>query len=322
MHSAVLRALAALAFMAYAVSPAAAQSYPSKSVRLIIPFPPGGSNDVVGRMFGQQLGERLGQALVVDNRGGAGSIIGTEAAAKAPADGYTLLLVSVPFAFAPAMYKNIPYDPARAFAPIGLIGSGPVVLVVHPGMPVNSVKDLIAVAKEKPYGVRVASAGIGSFQHLAIELFRLHSGVSLLHVPYKGGGPAMADVIGGHAEVLMGATVQILPHVRAGRLRALGVSGTRRNPALPDVPAIAESLPGYDATNWWGIMAPAGTPTPVIDRLHTDIGSVVVSAETRQRLEAEGAEAMPMSPAEFGKFIEAEIAKWSRVVKEAGITAD
>ncbi len=319
------RALAALLFLGACAALSVAQAqqpYPSRPVRLIIPFPPGGSNDVIGRMFGIQLGERLGQPVVIDNRGGAGSVIGTEAAAKSAPDGYTLLLISIAYAFSPAMYKSIPYDPAKAFAPVGMIGSGPVVLVVHPSVPANSVKDLIALARQKPGALRLASAGIGSFQHLAGELFRLQSGVSFLHVPYKGGGPAMTDVIGGHAEVMMSSLIQTTPQIRGGKLRALGVSGTKRSPALPDVPTIAEALPGYDATNWWGVVAPAGTPQPVIDRLHADIAAIVTSAETRKRLEAEGAEALSMEPAEFGRFIQAETAKWSKVVKEAGITGE
>ncbi len=301
----------------------AQQGYPAKPVRLIIPFPPGGSNDVVGRMFGQQLGERLGQSVVLENRGGAGGTIGTDAAAKSAPDGYTLLLVSIAYAFSPAMYKTLPYDPAKAFAPIGPIGAGPVVLVVHPATPVKTVKELIAFAHAKPGALRIASAGIGSFQHLTWELFRLQGKVNILHVPYKGGGPAMTDVIGGHAEVMMGSLIQTISHIRSGKLRALGVSGTKRNAALPDVPTIAEAaLPDYDATNWWGVVAPTGTPAAILARLHGDITAIVSSPETRKRLEAEGAEALQMSSAEFGRFIQAESTKWSRVVVEAGMKAE
>jgi len=300
-----------------------AQQYPSKPVRLIIPFPPGGSNDVVGRMLAQQLSAPLGQQVVIDNRAGAGSIVGTDAAAKSAADGYTLLLVSIAYAFAPAMYASVPYDPAKAFAPVGIVGSGPVVLTVHPSVQATTVKELIALAQKKPGGLKLASAGIGSFQHLAGELFRLQGNVQFLHVPYKGGGPAMADTIGGHTEVMMGSLIQTIPHIRSGKLRALGVSGAKRSPALPDVPTIAEvALPNYDATNWWGVVTPTGTPQPVIDRLHREISTVTGSPETRKRLEAEGAEAVTMTPAEFGKFIQVESAKWSRVVKEAGIKGE
>jgi tripartite-type tricarboxylate transporter receptor subunit TctC len=300
-----------------------AQAYPAKPIRFIIPFPPGGSNDVVGRMFASQLSERLGQQVVVDNRGGAGGIIGTEIAAKSPPDGYTLLLISVAYAFGTSMYKNIPYDPVKAFAPVAILGTGPVVLTVHPSVPANNVKELIALAKAKPGQIQYATAGVGSFQHLSSELFKLQAGIDMLHVPYKGGGPAMADVIGGHAQVLMGSLIQILPHIRSGKLRVLGTSGTKRNPALPDVPTISEAaLPGYEATNWWGILAPAGTPQAIVDRLNKEVGVIVTSNETKKRLEAEGAEAAQMGPAEFGRFVQAETAKWARVVKDAHITAE
>ena len=301
----------------------AQQAYPAKPVRLIIPFPPGGSNDVVGRMFGQQLGDRLGQSVVIENRGGAGGTIGTDAAAKSAADGYTLLLVSIAYAFSPAMYKSLPYDPATAFTPVGPIGAGPVVLVVHPGVPIKTARELIAFTRAKPGALRLASAGIGSFQHLAGELFRLQGKAEMLHVPYKGGGPAMTDVLGGHADVMMGSLIQTIQHIRTGKLRALGVSGTKRNAAMPEVPTIAEAaLPDYDATNWWGVVAPAGTPQGIIARLHSDITAIVSSAETRKRLESEGAESLLMSSADFGRFMQAETLKWSKVVVEAGMKGE
>ena len=221
------------------------------------------------------------------------------------------------------MYKSLPYDPDKAFTPVSPIGAGPAVLVVNPGVPIRTVKELIAQAQARPGALRIASAGIGSFQHLAGELFRLQGKAELLHVPYKGGGPAMTDVLGGHAEVMMGSLIQTIPHIRSGKLRALGVSGMKRNPALADVPTIAEAaLPDYDATNWWGIVAPAGTPQAVITRLHGDISGIVSSPETRKRLENEGAEPLSMTPAEFGRFIQAETKKWSRVVAEAGMKGE
>ena len=323
MRSSLLAAFAALASLAFALPAQAQQAYPAKPVRLIIPFPPGGSNDVVGRMFGQQLGDRLTQSVLIDNRGGAGSTIGTDAAAKSPADGYTLLLVSIAYSFSPAMYKSLPYDPDKAFTPVAPIGAGPAVLVVHPGVPIRTVKELIAQAQARPGALRIASAGIGSFQHLAGELFRLQGKAELLHVPYKGGGPAMTDVLGGHADAMMGSLIQTIPHIRSGKLRALGVSGMKRNPALADVPTIAEAaLPDYDATNWWGVVTPAGTPQPVITRLHNEITAIVSSPETRKRLENEGAEPLTLLPAEFGRFIQAETRKWSRVVAEAGMKGE
>jgi len=316
------RSLGALVLALFACA-AAAQVYPTKPVRLIIPFPPGGSNDIVGRMSAAQLGERLGQQVVVDNRGGAGGTIGTEIAAKSPPDGYTLLLISTAYAFNTSIYKKLPYDPATAFVPVGMLGTGPAVLVVNPALPANSVKELIALAKEKPGQLNNATAGVGSFQHLASELFRLEAGIDLTHVPYKGGGPAMMDLIAGQAQVSVGSLIQMLPHIRSGKLRALGTTGAKRSPALPDVPTVAEAgLPGYEATNWWGILAPAGTPPAIVDRLNKELATIALSAETKKRFEAEGAEAAQMSPAAFGKFVADETTKWARVVKEAGITAE
>jgi tripartite-type tricarboxylate transporter receptor subunit TctC len=299
-----------------------AQTYPNKPVRLIVPFPPGGSNDIVGRMAAHQLGERLGQQVLVDNRGGAGGTIGTEMAAKATADGYTLLLISVAHAFNPAVYKKLGYDPEKSFAPVAMIGSGPVALAVHPGVPANSVKELIDLIHARPGQLNYATAGVGSFQHLASELFRLHAKLNMVHIPYKGGGPSMMDTIAGQAQINMASLIQVLPHQKSGKLRVLATSGTKRTAVLPDIPTIAETLPGYDATNWWGIVAPAGVPPQIIEKLVSDLNAVVSSSETRKRLESEGAEALRMSGAEFGRFISTEIIKWGRVVKEAGITAE
>ena len=298
------------------------QTYPSKPLRLIIPFPPGGSNDIVGRMAAHQLGERLGQQVVVDNRGGAGGTIGSEVASKAAPDGYTLLLVSVAHAFNPAVYKKLPYDPEKAFAPVGIIGSGPVALAVHPSLPVNSVQELIALVRAKPGQLNYATAGIGSFQHLASELFKLQAQLNMVHIPYKGGGPSMMDVIAGQAHLTMASLIQVLPHAKSGKLKVLGTSGTKRSAVLPEVPTIAEALPGYDATNWWGIVAPAATPAAILDRLGLELSVVVSSSETRKRLETEGAEILRMTGAEFGRFISSEMSKWGKVVKEAGITAE
>src|SRR5512134_1854217 len=309
--------------LAIVASAAAAQGYPARPVRLIIPFPPGGSNDIVGRMVAAQLGDRLGQQVVADNRGGAGGTIGTELAARAQADGYTLLLISTAYAFNTSIYKKLPYDPVKSLTPVALLGSGPGVLVVNPTLPVNSVAELIALAKERPGKLNNASAGIGSFQHLASELFRLQAGIQWLHVPYKGGGPAMMDLMAGQADASVGSLIQMLPHIRSGKLKALGTTGAKRSAVLPDVPTVAEAgVPGYEATNWWGILAPAGTPQPILDRLHQEIAAVQASAETKRRFETEGAEAREMSPADFAAFIAAETAKWARVVKEAGISAE
>jgi tripartite-type tricarboxylate transporter receptor subunit TctC len=303
-------------------APVAAQDYPTKPIRLIIPFPPGGSNDVVGRMIALQLGERLGRQVIVDNRGGAGGIIGTEAASKAAPDGYTLLIISIAHAVSPWLYK-LQYDPIKSFVPVSILASGPNVLVVHPSLPVHSVTELIALAKEKPGQLNYASAGIGSFQHLGGELFKLTAGINMVHVPYKGGGPAMTDVLGGYTKIMFSSLVQTTPFVLNGQLRALGTSGAKRNPALPDVPTIAEAgLPGYEATNWWGIVAPAGTPPAIVEKLHNEIAAIQNSPQTREQFAAQGADIVQMTSAEFGTFIEKEINKWERVVKEAGIKAE
>jgi tripartite-type tricarboxylate transporter receptor subunit TctC len=232
-------------------APAAAQSdYPNRPVRLIIPFPPGGSNDVVGRMIGEQLGKQLGKQVVVDNRAGAGGVIGTELAAKAPPDGYTILVISLAHAVNPWLYK-LPYDPIKSFAPIGVMGTGPNVVAVNPALPVNSIKELVALAKSKPGDIQYASAGVGSFQHLGGELFKLEAGVDMLHVPFKGGGPSMIDVIGGHTKVVFSSLVQTTPHLKTGKLKALGVGSKERSKVLPDVPSVSEAgVPTYEAVNW------------------------------------------------------------------------
>jgi tripartite-type tricarboxylate transporter receptor subunit TctC len=301
---------------------AQAQPYPAKPLKMIIPFPPGGSNDVIGRAIGTQLAERLGQGVIVDNRGGAGGIIGIDAAAKSPADGYTLLLISTTLPMTVALGR-LPPDTIKSFSPVALLGSGPSVLAVPAGLPVDSVKALVDLAKSKPGQLNAGSAGIGSFQHLATELFRLQAGVDFVIVQYKGGGPALTDTLAGHVQMNLGSLVQILPHIRSGKLKALGVGSTRRNAALPDVPTIAEAgVAGYEANNWWGILAPAGTPGDITGRLRQEIAAILESPETRKRFEAEGGETSRMSAQEFSELIAAETLKWTRVVKDAGIKAE
>jgi tripartite-type tricarboxylate transporter receptor subunit TctC len=319
LHTLLLKAAALTLALATA---AAAQDYPTKPVRLIIPFPPGAINDTVGRMIATQLGTRLGKQVVVDNRAGAAGVIGTELAANAPKDGYTLLVVSLVNAVNPWLYK-LPYDPIKSFEPIAILASAPNVLAVNAELPVKSVKEFIALAKEKPGQLQYASGGIGSFQHLGAELFRLAAGVNMLHVPFKGGGPAMIDVLGGHTKVIFATTITALPHVRSGKLRVLGVGGRERSPALPDIPTIAEAgVPGYEAANWIGIVAPAGTPAAIVAKLHKEISAAVDSPEIQKQFSSEGVEAMRMSSAEFGDFAVKEMAKWERVVKEGGIKAE
>src|SRR5262245_40874543 len=282
---------------------AIAQTYPARPVRLIIPFPPGGSNDVVGRVIGAQLSNKLGQQVVIENRGGGGGTLGLNAAAKSSADGYTLLMVSVGYPMSIAL-GAMPRESIQWYQPIGSIGTGPSILVVPAAMPVHSVQDLIDLAKRKPGELNAGSAGPGSFQHLATELFRLQAGISIVIVQYKGGGPALTDLLAGQVEMNVGSVVQNLPHVRSGKLKALAIGGPRRIPALADVPTFAEAgLPGAEASNWWGIVAPAGTPAPVISRLEQDTAAILDSAETRKRFELEGAEVLHMSPEQFGQFM-------------------
>jgi tripartite-type tricarboxylate transporter receptor subunit TctC len=302
---------------------AAAQDYPTKPVRLIIPFPPGGSNDVVGRVFATKLAERLGKQVIVDNRGaGAGGIVGTEVTHNSPPDGYTILIISLAHAVNPWLYK-LPYDPIKGFTPIAMLGSGPVVLVVNPELPVKSVKELVDLAKQQPGKLQYASAGIGSFQHLSGELFKLTAGTNILHVPFKGGGPAMIDVIGGHTKVMFSSLVQTTPHIKSGKLRALGVGGTTRNPVLPDIPTIAEAgVPTYESVNWWGLVAPAGTPPAIVEKLHREIAAVQDNPEVQQQFANEGASVVKMSTAEFAQHMVKEMNKWERVVKEGGIKAE
>ena len=299
-----------------------AQAYPAKPVRLIIPFPPGGSNDVVGRVIATQLGERLGQGVVVDNRGGGGGTIGINAAAKSPADGYTLLFVSVGYPVSIAL-GAMPVESLQWFTPVAAVGTGPSLLVVPTSLPVHSVKELIELAKKKPGELNAGSAGVGSFQHLATELFRLTTGIEIVIIQYKGGGPALTDTIGGQVHMNIGSAVQNVPHVRAGKLRALGVGGPHRLAALPDVPTFAESgVPGAEATNWWGIVAPAGTPQAVLQRLANDTAAILDSPETQKHFEREGADVLRMTPEQFGRHMAAETERWTRVVKQAGIKAE
>jgi tripartite-type tricarboxylate transporter receptor subunit TctC len=303
-------------------APAAAEDYPSRPLRLIIPFPPGGSNDVVGRIIANQLGAKLGQAIFVDNRAGAGGVVGTDLAAKSAPDGYTLLIISLAHAVDPAIYKE-PFDPIKDFTPVAILATGTNVLTVNPNVPVHSVKELIERAKAKPGTLNYASAGIGSFQNLSGELFKLLAGVDIVHVPYKGGGPSMLAVIAGEDQLMFSSIVQTVPNIQSGSLRALATGGAQRSPILPDLPTIAEAgVPGYVAADWWGILAPAGTPAPIVDKLHGAIEEVLRSADTMKYLDQQGAAPLHMTSSEFGAYIAAEMAKWGPAVAKAGIKAE
>jgi len=316
-----MKALLAL-LLAACSSVALAQSYPNRAVRLIIPFPPGGSNDVVGRVIAAQLSNKLGHQVVVENRGGGGGTLGINGAAKSPPDGYTLLLISVGYPVSIAL-GQMPRESIQWFTPIAAIGSGPSILVVPASTPANSVQELIALAKREPGKLNAGSAGPGSFQHLATELFRLQAGIDIVIVQYKGGGPALTDTMAGIVQLNVGSVIQNLPHVRSGKLRALGIGGHKRIAAAPEVPTFAEAgLQGAEASNWWGLVAPVGTPAPALDRIRQELGAILDSEDTRKRFELEGAEVLRMSPSEFSAHISAETAKWTRVVKEANIKVE
>ena len=316
MRATLLKAFALLLVFS---PPAVAQDYPSKPLRLIIPFAPGGSVDIVARLAAQKLGDRLGKQVLAENRAGAGGIIGLELAIAAPPDGHTLVLVSLAHAVNPHINK-LNYDTAKVLSFAASLGNGPSVFTVHPSVPATTVKELIALAKAKPGTLHFAHAGVGSFTHTASVLFSMMAGIDTVMVPFKGGGPAMIDVLGGHSQLLMNSYLASLSHVRAGKLRALGVSDTRRSHLLPGVPTIDESgVPGYQAANWWGIAVPAGTPKPIVERLNKEINAALNSDEVKKIFDEQGAVPVPMSIAEFTKFYDDEVAKWGKVVKAANI---
>jgi len=301
-----------------------AQTYPAKPIRVLVGFPPGGNSDFVARAVGRGLGELWGQQIVVDNRPGAGGNIAAELVAKSPADGYTLLLGVFAHAVNPSLYgSKLPFDAVKDFTPVILCVSSANILVVHPSLPVKSVKELIALARSKPAQITYASAGNGTASHLAGELFDMMAGVKTVHVPYRGTGLAHTDLIGGRVVMFFAAMAGTLPNVQAGRLRALGVTTSKRWPGAPDVPTMAESgLAGYEVNSWSGILAPAGLAPEIVTRLNTEIARIMRQKETRDRLYSFGAEPIDNTPAEFAAYINTEIAKWAKVVKSAGIRVD
>jgi tripartite-type tricarboxylate transporter receptor subunit TctC len=300
-----------------------AQNYPIKPIRMLIGFSPGGGADIVARALSPRLVEALGQQIIVDNRPGANGIIAAELAAKAPPDGYTLLVAPGNYAFAPAMYARLPFDMTTAFAPVSQLAETALLVVVHPSLPAKSIPQLIALAKSRPGKLAYASGGIGSPPHLATELFRTLTQVDLVHVPYKGSGATISDLIGGQVPLCICTLPSVLPHAKSGRLRALAVTTARRTSAAPDIPTLAEAgVPGYEMSQWYGLLAPASTPTQIIERLNTEVGKALKHPESRSRLQAEGADPVGSSPQEFGAFFKAEIAKWTRIVQKAGIRAD
>jgi tripartite-type tricarboxylate transporter receptor subunit TctC len=300
---------------------AQAQSYPAKPIHLIVPFPPGGGNDTVARAIAQQIGPDLGQPVVVDNRPGAGGSVGAELAAKSPPDGYTLFLAGVgSHAVNPNLHSRLPYDPVRDFAPITLVASAPSVLVVNPAVPARSVAELTAYARANPGKLNYASNGQGSAAQLAAAMYESMAGVKMVHVPYKGIAPALTDLLSGEVQLMFGTVVALVPHIQAGKLRALAVTSRSRSALLPEVPTLAESgLPDYEAGSWYGIMAPAGTPRDVVERLHAAIVKALAQPEVAKRLAAEGAIVIGSTPAAFGAHIKAELARVAAVVRAAGI---
>jgi tripartite-type tricarboxylate transporter receptor subunit TctC len=299
----------------------ASAAYPERPVRFIVPFAPGGTNDIVARLVGNKLSAQWNQAVVIDNRGGAGGVIGTDAAAKAAPDGYTLLMANINFATNPSMMSNLPYDTIKDFAPVSLMATSPTVLVVHPSLPMKSVQDLIAYAKANPGKLTYATSGAGSTTHIAMELLAYLTGIQMVPVHYKGGGPALIDLLAGRVSPAFTTILSVMPHIEAGRLRALAVSTTKRSAALPQLPTVAEAgVAGYEFTGWWGLVVAARTPPAIINKLNADLASVGAEADVRDRLKREGAEPMHTTPDEFRAFIRSEVGKWSKVIKAANIS--
>lgn len=301
-----------------------AQSYPSKTIRWIIPYPPGGGTDVISRTLAHKLAEAWGQQIVADNRPGSSGVIGLDAAVKAPPDGYTIVLAQLSnVGLAPGFYPNLPYDPQKDLAPVTLVLSTPFVVIAHPSVPARNTKELIALARAKPDALSFGSSGNGSFSHLAGEMIKTLANVRLLHVPYKGIALAMADLFSGRIELYISPIPPTLPWVKAGRVKALGVTSAKRSNAFPNVPTIAESgLPGYEASNWYGVMVPVKTPTDIVTKLHTEIVRILQLPDVKSRFQDEGGDISPTTPEQFAAFIRSEIPKWTKTIKEASAQVD
>ena len=301
----------------------AAGNYPTKSIRLVVPFAPGGSNDIMARLVGQRFSEMLGQQVVVDNRAGASGIIGTDIAAKAPPDGYTLLMMSLTFAVNPSLFRKLPYDTEKDLTPVTLVASAPLMLVVHPSVPAKSVQDFIAYASTNPAKLNFGSGGLGTTPHLAGEMLKMMTGAQMTHVPYKGGGPALADLMGGQIQLMLENIPSTLPLTKSGKVRALAVTALKRSSLVPDLPTLDEAgLKGYEIVGWNGLFAPAGTQANIVAHLHEQTVKLLAQADVKERLATLGAEGVGNTPEEFRAFVKAEIAKWARVVKEAGLKVE
>lgn len=298
------------------------QDYPTKPIRMVVPFPPGGTTDVIARIIATRLSEELGRPIVIDNKGGAGGTIGADAVAKAPADGYTILLFHIGMIYGVSLFKSLPYDVVRDFAPITLVGQATSVLVVNPGLPARNLREFIALAKASPGQLNYGSAGIGSSSHLAPELFQGLAHVKVTHVPFKGGGQAVAAVMGGDIQFMIETLGSVVPNIKGGRLRALAVTGERRSPSLPEVPTMKEAgLPDYVYTTWYGIWAPAKTPAPVTAKLHRSLEKILQEEGVRSALDKAGIEAMSTTPVRFSEVIVSDLAIWGKIIREAGIQA-
>lgn len=318
----VIRTLLAIMALMLGTGPVAAQSYPTKPVRIIVPFPPGGGSDLIARTIGDKLGALLGQQFLIDNRSGAGGALGTELATKAVPDGYTLLVnSSSALVIGPNLVRKSPYDPLRDLTPVIVIGSAPNVLVIHPSLPAKSVKDLIGLAKRRPAELNYGSTGAGTLSHLTGELLKLRAGVNMVHIPYKGGPPAVTDTIAGEVSILFAAYPTVSPQTRSGRLRALAVTSAKRAAVAPELPAVSETLPGFESTQWWGMFGPAGMPAAAVSRLNAEMQKTLAMADVKKRLAADAAEPIGGSEADCRQFLRADFEKWRKVISEAGALA-
>jgi tripartite-type tricarboxylate transporter receptor subunit TctC len=304
-------------------SSAFGQAYPSKPIKIVVPYPPGGFNDTLGRTLAAKFTEAWGQPAVVENKPGANTVIGVDYVAKSVPDGYTLLIVAFPFAVTPSLLRNMPYDTVRDFAPVILAATSPNALVVNPTLPVKSVGELIALAKAKPGSLSYASTGNGSSNHISMELFKSLAGVDIVHIPYKGSGPAVTDLLGGQVHLMFDNAPNVMPQVKAGKLRALGMSGAKRSSIAPDIPTIAESgVPGYEVAVWFGLVAPAGTPRDIVMKLNGEVLKILAMADVRERFQSQGVEPVGSTPEQFGEHIKSQMVKWGKVVRDAGVKAE
>jgi tripartite-type tricarboxylate transporter receptor subunit TctC len=295
--------------------------YPDKPIRFVVPFAPGGGTDIIARAMAQKLSEAFGQSVVVDNRGGAGGTIGADIAAKSAPDGYTMIMVSGSYAVNAGLYK-LPYDPLNGIDTVSLVGTSPFIVALNPSVPARNVRELIALAKAKPASINYASTGTGGITHMATELFRLMAGINIVHIPYKGTGPALNDVIGGQVQMIFGSILATLPHAKSGRLKGIAVSGLKRSEAAPEMPTVAESgLPGYEVTLWYGVWGPKGVPKEVVSRWNAELVKILKSPDMKARLATQGLDAVGSTPGEFHAHLKAEIAKWAKVIKDANVKA-